>query len=326
MDFNHDGKKDLLTGENSGNIRFYENVGTDSAPVFNGYTFIMVNGVKFDSGSYSWIHVTDWNNDGMWDILSGETSGRIYLLLNEGTPYVADFKKALFLQEGFKTIDVGSRSSPTVTDLDRDGKKDLISGSSAGNIFFFKNMGSDASPVFVSSTLLKADGVTIDVGYDAHPDVVDWDNDGVMDIITGEFYGNILIYRAIGPLSINRNALSVSAPAKIAFDLNCGATYGNRYYLIFGGVSGTSPGTPLPGGYVTLPINWDLFTNMTLIYANTPLFVNFMGQLSASGEASATMALGGIPSSAIGIHMVFAYALGDPWDYASNPPMVEIIP
>jgi hypothetical protein len=44
-DWDSDGKKDLLVGYNDpgdvfGYIRFYRNQGTDSSPVFNGYTFI----------------------------------------------------------------------------------------------------------------------------------------------------------------------------------------------------------------------------------------------------------------------------------------------
>jgi len=41
FDWNRDGRKDLLCGQyDSGKIRFYQNLGSDSAPVFSGYQFL----------------------------------------------------------------------------------------------------------------------------------------------------------------------------------------------------------------------------------------------------------------------------------------------
>jgi hypothetical protein len=40
-DWNGDGNKDLICGEfTDGYIRFYANVGSDSSPVFNGFTYL----------------------------------------------------------------------------------------------------------------------------------------------------------------------------------------------------------------------------------------------------------------------------------------------
>jgi hypothetical protein len=44
-DWNNDGRKDLIVGQyGNGNIRLYLNGGTDTNPVFNGYSWIMANG------------------------------------------------------------------------------------------------------------------------------------------------------------------------------------------------------------------------------------------------------------------------------------------
>ncbi len=46
-DWNRDGKKDMVVGQfTSGKIRFYPNVGDDSAPVFNGYEFMRASGAE----------------------------------------------------------------------------------------------------------------------------------------------------------------------------------------------------------------------------------------------------------------------------------------
>ena len=153
----------------------------------------------------------------------------------------------------------------------------------------------------------------------------DWNNDGVMDIITGEFYGNVFIFEAIGPLSAGQTWLSEGSGGSVSFALNADTANAGRQYLLLGSVSGTEPGTPLPGGQVTLPLNWDYFTNLTADFANTPLFDQFMGTLDGNGMAEAKLALGPIPG-ALGLYMNFAYTLNEPWDYVSNAPAVEIVP
>jgi hypothetical protein len=99
----------------------------------------------------------------------------------------------------------------------------------------------------------------------------------------------------------------------------------NRQYIMLGSISGTVPGTKLPGGTVTLPLNWDLFTNIVITYGNTVLFQDFLGTLSDEGYGAAQLNLGPIPGAA-GLTMHFAYALNNPWDFASNPVGIEIVP
>ena len=45
---NNDGNKDLIAGDYTGNIRIYLNTNTDANPLFNGYSYLLVNGYKFD--------------------------------------------------------------------------------------------------------------------------------------------------------------------------------------------------------------------------------------------------------------------------------------
>jgi len=47
FDWNRDGNKDMVVGQlTSGKIRFYPNVGDDSAPVFNGNSFMRASGAE----------------------------------------------------------------------------------------------------------------------------------------------------------------------------------------------------------------------------------------------------------------------------------------
>ena len=46
MDWNNDGKKDLITGSSydDGRVKIYLNTGTDAAPLFNGSTLVQASG------------------------------------------------------------------------------------------------------------------------------------------------------------------------------------------------------------------------------------------------------------------------------------------
>ncbi len=60
-------------------------------------------------------------------------------------------------------------------------------------------MAASGSFSFASPYYLKCAGTTIDVGYYASPCVVDWDGDGLKDLITGQFsYGRIRFYKNEG--------------------------------------------------------------------------------------------------------------------------------
>ena len=57
-------------------------------------------------------------------------------------------------------------SAPTVVDWDRDGKKDLLVGQfNQGNIRFYRNVGTDASPAFNGFTYLTSGGSAITTSY-----------------------------------------------------------------------------------------------------------------------------------------------------------------
>jgi len=140
--------------------------------------------------------------------------------------------------------------------------------------------------------------------------------------------GNYLYYNQLEPkwLASSPDTLSESTGGRIEFVLEAGAENAQRNYLLLGGVSGTSPGTPLPGGQVTLPLNWDLFTTVAIALANTAAFQQFMGTLDSQGSSTATMdTLGAIPGTA-GITISFAYALNNPWNFVSNARSVDIVP
>ena len=102
--------------------------------------------------------------------------------------------------------------------------------------------------------------------------------------------------------------------------LTAGSSFGSRSYAVFGSVTGTAPGTLI--GNIVVPLNYDPWTGVTIVAANSSSLVGFRGTLDASGNARARIVVpGNTPSVAIGLRFHHAYLVYGPqsYDFASNP-------
>jgi len=135
-----------------------------------------------------------------------------------------------------------------------------------------------------------------------------------------------------GQLTINSlwnsaNVISQSLGGQVTFDLRAGNGYERRRYFLLGSISGTSPGTVLPGGNV-LPLNRDVFTEYILKYFNYTTFDDFRGWFDWNGEMTATLDVqpNAIPAPWVGEIMTFAFTTELPYDFQSNTVDVEVVP
>jgi len=119
--------------------------------------------------------------------------------------------------------------------------------------------------------------------------------------------------------------ISESTGGQVNFSLDASVDNANRNYILLATASGTSPGIILPGGFATLPLNWDAFTDLIMVLLNSSYFVDFLGQLDGSGQAAAQLNVGPLPSGTAGITLHFAYACNNPWDFVSDPLAIDII-
>jgi outer membrane protein assembly factor BamB len=128
-------------------------------------------------------------------------------------------------------------------------------------------------------------------------------------------------------LAADTDEISAREPNDVNFKLSAGPDNAGLNYLLLGGVTGTDPGTVLPGGAV-LPLNLDYFTVVVYSLINTSLFQDFMGVLDNQGNAKAQLHLSGsepISPDCIGVVLYFAYGVYKPYD-ASNAVKVLIVP
>ncbi len=196
----------MLVGLSDGTVRLYLNASTDAAPAFDAGTFLQVgepgSKVVLDVGSRATPTVVDWNNDGKRDLVVGGLDGKIRVYVNAGADSSWDFRAAQFVQDnGADLLVLAARSSPHVADLDADGKKDILSGDTDGQLLFYSNTGTDASPSFSGYSLVEADSVPINLpDYPrSRPFVCDWNADGVLDVLVGAGDGLVRLYKGINP-------------------------------------------------------------------------------------------------------------------------------
>ena len=195
-DMNGDGLPDIICGDEQGWLWYYKNSGTKKEPKFtNGELIPNYFGLNAKP------NLIDWNGDGKLDMLIGHAGGKINYVQNVGSVSSPRFvsqpgmSRIEPIKEGNAPLDIGSFTSPFVTDWDGDGKKDLLLGEgtySANSIHLYLNSGSDNLPIFKEGSrryLAYGDGREHLIPY-----AIDWDRDGTKDLIVGDKEGHINIY------------------------------------------------------------------------------------------------------------------------------------
>lgn len=81
----------------------------------------------------------DWNGDGHLDLVVGNFAGTFYLFKGLGSGKFAP-KPDPILADGKPLRIEGAHSDPYVVDVDGDGDKDVVSGSSSGAVYWAENV------------------------------------------------------------------------------------------------------------------------------------------------------------------------------------------
>ena len=197
VDYNLDGKKDVLVGTVEGNIVYYRNSGSNSTPHFSEQHLLPGEGKKvIDVGTHAAPFMIDYNNDGKNDLLVGNGNGSLLYFANQGSSAAPLFTSP----EEIEDVDgvplaVESHSKPFLIDWDGDSKKDILLGSGSGTIHYYHNEGSDRYPLFSSPQLLKTGERLLTVESNASPFVADWDGDGRKDLLVGDGEGYTHLFR-----------------------------------------------------------------------------------------------------------------------------------
>lgn len=230
-DFDNDGKLDIICGEFVDKLSWFKNIGTRSNPKFDEGRFLID-----ENGDTIRLHVemitpvaVDFDKDGKIDLLVGDEDGSVAYIKNTGHSKnnMPVFKSPVYLKQKADYLKFGALSTPCSVDWDGDGIEDIISGNSAGNICFIKNMDGGKLPKWDIPVLFTAYGKAIRImagkngsiqgpaeekwGYTTLS-VADWDNDGRKDIIVNSIFGKVIWYRNTGDL------LNLEGPFNVKVD------------------------------------------------------------------------------------------------------------
>ncbi len=182
-DLDGDGLMDMLIGELQGHLLHYEQVSVNSS----SFTRITTRFNSIDVGAYAKPTFTDLDSDGLLDLLIGEDNGKINHYEQSA---VNSFSFAL-QSENFCSIDVGSGSAPTVTDLDDDGLLDLLIGEDDGALYHYEQSAVNSN----SFAFFPENFVSVEVNQDAIPTFTDIDGDGLLDLLISQYFGDIKHYK-----------------------------------------------------------------------------------------------------------------------------------
>ncbi len=212
-DWNNDGLLDLIVSSGA-NIHLFKNVGTRTKPVFAIHHEHLPT--AWGNARLPGRRFMDWNGDGRLDMVSGYT---VWLNAGVGNPYRFD-KTVNVLPKGVHIdhpVEKGDGHFwPYLSDLDGDGRMDVLFGDWHGHVWFHRNRSTaDEVRYDIDGHRLKMDNdQPIKVGPvngDTETDftalqgartvftVADYDKDGLSDLVVGDTYGKIRYFKNLGP-------------------------------------------------------------------------------------------------------------------------------
>ncbi len=218
-DLDGDNDFDIIVGEKTGNLNYYENQGTSKEPdwLLKTEEMIFMTGIENSAPTLG-----DIDADGDLDLLVGEKHGQIIFVMNTGTPQNAkwELKDKTYFQ-----IDAGSNSVPYLSDIDKDGDLDLLIGNYAGRVVLYLNKGTKSEPLFVLESTRFA---SAKVSKNAAPTLFDWNQDEFPDMIVGGEEGKIQLLLSPGKTGEENPDWSLDENALFSFNM-----YSQSHPLIF---------------------------------------------------------------------------------------------
>ena len=225
-DFDGDGDLDIICGEFVDALTWYENKG--------GGVLAEGRQLRNSSGDIRF-HVEmivpvpfDFDADGRTDLLVSDEDGTVCLVRNTGKVRkgMPQFENPVHFMQKADLVKFGALSTPCSFDWDGDGQQDLISGNSAGEIAFIKNLGDGQKWAAPALFTVKGKPFRIMAGVNGSIQgpaerkwgytvlsVADWDGDGRPDIIINSIWGKIEWLRGLGGLK-----LAAPQPVEVAWE------------------------------------------------------------------------------------------------------------
>ena len=194
MDYDADGIDDVITGSIYEDVYLFRGLGDGE---FAKAELLMdKDGKPLEGGYCCTTELLDMDSDGDLDLVCATRIGKVTWRENVGTRSSPKFDaevQSLPMEKGAASIE---GFNATYADWDGDGRRDMVVGSGRGHVVWHRNVGADDKPKFSSGRKLLNDSgfpeiregeVPASHGGRAKVHIVDYDNDGMVDILLGDF-------------------------------------------------------------------------------------------------------------------------------------------
>ena len=185
-DLDNDNDADMIVGESSYSLRYYENTGTQSNAAWK---LVTEKYMTIDVGYPCHPALTDIDADNDLDLLVGHFYSGLYLFINDGT---AQEPAWLFTDNVY----LDNSISPTFCDINGDGDQDIFVGQRDGTIHFIENIGTAENALWAAK--VENYGSIVASSFLATPAFCDIDNDNDFDLFVGTEDGDVLMYENTG--------------------------------------------------------------------------------------------------------------------------------
>jgi len=209
VDFDGDGVADLMCGLNtrvSGSyLLFFKNSGTNGEPVYEDPIQILTEkGDPIGSTLRLEVLLADFDSDGDLDYIGVSRFAGFVYFENRGTPEMYSYAEGKPLMKGPEKLQMfssyGHAIKATAIDWNRDGHMDIIAGDEDGKVSLLKNTGQikNGAPEFLAPSFFQQEAKYVDFGALTAPRIIDWDGDGLDDIVSGNGIGSIGFIKNLG--------------------------------------------------------------------------------------------------------------------------------
>ncbi len=206
-DIDNDGDLDLLLGVRSGQVVFFENIAGVNKPVnwvFKSENIIPKSGILGESGAAPCVY--DFNSDGKNDLLVGFYNGKVVAFeQNTAGAFSRIHSSAFGVKANEYRFDINpigyvnfGNAVPRISDLNNDGKVELIVGTAHGTPILYRIAGHSVTDSLAGDTqwfksyTATGDSITGKLGYLLTPDLADLDGDTIPEFMAGLGRGGLV--------------------------------------------------------------------------------------------------------------------------------------
>lgn len=228
LDWDKDGDLDLIVGQEDGRVALVENTGEviDRSPEFLPPRFFQQQADDVKFGVLVTPHSFDWDNDGDEDLICGNSAGYTGFIENLDGANPPKWAAPVYLKADGKTIRIiagpnGSIQGPceakwgyttlNVADWNHDGMPDIIINSIWGKVLWYRNIGTRRRPKLTAAQPIEVewpgkppkpawnwwqpDGKNLAAQWRNTPVVIDYDKDGLNDLIMLDHEGYLALFQ-----------------------------------------------------------------------------------------------------------------------------------